>query len=112
LSGKVTIDGQPIDVGNIAFLASGDNSGLRPSGGTIVDGVYHVSEEMGANAGKYQVRISWQKKTGTKYKDHDSGEIYDKRNEGLPERYYSASSELSAEVPSPNNTYNFDLTSK
>jgi hypothetical protein len=71
LSGKVTVDGQPLDWGSISFLPpSGEQ---RVSGDLIKDGVYSVPEEKGANAGKYKVEIRWNKKTGRKVRDNDSG---------------------------------------
>jgi hypothetical protein len=109
LSGKVTVDGQPLDWGSISFIPpSGD---LRVSGDVIKDGSYSVPEEKGANAGKYKVEIRWNKKTGKKKRDPDSGEMYDERLEGLPPRYH-ANSELSADVPAQQNTFDFDLKSQ
>ena len=110
LSGKVTVDGQPLDVGKISFIPkSGDAQ--RVSGGQIADGMYTVTEEMGANAGAYRVEIRWDKKTGKKYRDNDSGEMYDERKEGLPPRYHEQS-ELTAEVSATQTTFNFDLKSQ
>jgi hypothetical protein len=114
LSGKVTVDGEPVDEGNIAFTDPSGGTGLRESGGEIKDGRFSVSEEKGPTAGKYRVRINWLKKTGKKYRAPEtSDEVwYDQRKEALPERFRGPKSELSAEVPSPNNTYNFDLKLK
>lgn len=110
LSGTVTVDGQPMDVGRISFLPkSGDSQ--RVSGGPILDGKYSVTEEMGPNAGPHRVEIRWDKKTGGKYKDRDSGEIYDRRKEGLPSRYH-AESELTAEVSETQTEFDFDLKSQ
>lgn len=109
LSGKVTVDGQPLDSGNISFIPkSGDRQ--RVSGGPIVDGTYSVLEESGANAGSYRVEIRWQKATGKKYKDPDSGEMFDVRKEGLPARYHSKS-ELTADVSDDKTTFDFELKS-
>ena len=109
LSGKVTVDGQPLDWGSISFLPA--SSEQRVSGDLIQDGSYSVSEEKGANAGKYKVEIRWNKKTGNKRRDPDSGEMYDERKEGLPPRYH-ANSELAAEVSAKETTFDFDLKSK
>jgi hypothetical protein len=108
LSGKVTIDGQPLDWGSISFIPpSGEQ---RVSGDLIKDGAYSVPEEKGANSGKYKVEIRWNRKTGRKVRDNDSGEMYDERKEGLPPRYH-ANSELSAEVSARQSTFDFDLKS-
>ncbi len=109
LSGKVTIDGQPIDFGSISFLPT-EGGGERVSGGLIENGAYTVIEEQGANAGKHRVEIRWRKMTGKKVRDPDSGEMYDQRQEGLPARYHSAS-ELTADVGPKQTTFDFHLKS-
>jgi hypothetical protein len=106
LSGKVAYGGQPVDQGTISFLPAGE--GQRVSGGPITDGAYAVPEELGANAGTYRVEVRWHKKTGKMYKDRDSGEMYDVRKEGLPDKYH-AKSELTAEVSAGRTTFDFDL---
>ena len=109
LSGKVTVDGQPLDGGTISFIPQ--NSDQRLSGGPILDGAYAVTEEMGANSGPYKVEIHWHKKTGKKYRDADSGDMYDERKEGLPPRYHSQS-ELTAQVSADKTTFDFDVKSE
>jgi hypothetical protein len=106
ITGKVTVDGQPVDIGTISFLPT--NSERRVSGGPIQDGVYSVTEEMGPNAGAHRIEIHWHKKTGAKYRDNDSGEMYDTRKEGLPAKFHSQS-ELTAEVSPEKTTFDFDL---
>jgi hypothetical protein len=108
LSGEVTFDGQPIDVGSISFLPEGAG---RPSGGVITDGKYDVPEEKGANAGKYRVEIHWLKRTGRQLRDPESGEMYDERREALPERFH-AKTELTVEVPLPEDRHDFNLKSR
>jgi hypothetical protein len=107
LSGKVTWDGQPIDLGSIAFLPTA-GAEQRVSGGEIVDGAYAIPEARGANAGKYRIEIRWQKKTGRQVKEAWSGEMVDERVEGLPDKYH-ASSELTAEVSGAQTTFDFHL---
>src|SRR5258708_4462511 len=53
LSGKVTVDGQPMQMGVVSFIPQ-DASG-RVSGGPVKDGTYSVPEAKGPTAGKYQV---------------------------------------------------------
>jgi hypothetical protein len=108
LAGEVTFEGQPIDVGAISFIPEEDKG--RASGGVITDGKYDVPEEMGVNAGKYRVEIRWLKRTGKKLKDAESGEMYDERREALPEKFH-VNSELTAEVPLPENRQDFNLKS-
>ena len=112
LSGKVTIDGEIVDEGSIAFtpLSGGD---LRAAGGEIVNGTFSVPEEKGPNAGTYRVSISWLKKTGEKFRAPDTAPednvFYDERKEAAPERVRGPESELTVEVPSSDGTYDFDL---
>lgn len=106
LSGRVTYDGQPIDVGSISFLPQ--SASQRVSGGSIENGTYSVPEARGANAGTHRIEIRWQKLTGKKVHDPRAGELVDERAEGLPPKFHT-DSELTAEVPSPSNTYDFDL---
>jgi hypothetical protein len=106
LAGEVTFEGQPIDLGSITFIPEGDKG--RTSGGVITDGKYTVPEENGANAGTYRVQISWLKKTGRQLKDPESGEMYDERREALPDKLHK-SSEMTVEVPLPDNRHDFQL---
>jgi hypothetical protein len=109
LSGKVTVDGQPMEFGVISFLPQGE--GGRVSGGPIKSGTYSVPEAMGATAGKYRVEIRWNKPTGRRVRDPYGEEIMDEYKEGLPEKYHK-NSELSAEVSAKQTTFDFDLKSK
>jgi hypothetical protein len=107
LAGEVTFDGQTVDVGSISFIPEGKG---RPSGGVITDGKYAVPEEKGATAGTYRVQISWLKKTGRQLRDPESGEMYDERREALPDKLHT-NSELTVEVPLPENRHDFKLKS-
>ena len=108
LTGDVTFDGQPVDVGSISFLPEGGSG--RASGGVITDGKYAVPEEKGATAGTYRVEIHWLKKTGRQLKDPESGEMYDERREAIPDKVLS-DAELTVEVPMPENRRDFNLKS-
>ena len=108
LTGQVTFDGQPVDVGSISFIPEGGSG--RASGGVITDGKYDVPEEKGVTAGAYRVEISWLKRTGKKLRDPESGEMYDERREALPDKL-RANSELTVEVPLPENRHDFNLKS-
>jgi hypothetical protein len=108
LAGEVTFEGQPIDLGSISFIPAGDKG--RTSGGVITDGKYAVPEEKGANAGTYRVEIHWLKRTGKQLRDPESGEMYDERREALPDNLHT-NSELTVEVPLPENRHDFKLKS-
>jgi hypothetical protein len=108
LEGEVTFEGQPIDLGSISFIPTGDKG--RASGGTITDGKYAIPEENGVHAGTYRVEIHWLKRTGRKLKDVESGEMYDERREALPASVQQ-NSESTVEVPLSENRHDFKLKS-
>lgn len=109
LTGKVTWDGEPLDLGTISFLPADGKQ--RVSGGQIENGQYSVSETEGANAGKYRVEIRWAKKTGKQRFDSDLQMKVDERTEGLPKKF-NAQSTLSAEVSATQTKFDFELRSK
>jgi hypothetical protein len=110
ISGKVTADGQLIQMGVIAFVPE-DKTG-RVSGGPIKEGAYAVDEPMGPTAGKYRVQIHWNKPTGKKIKNPmDPDNLIDQMMEGLPDKYH-AKSELTADVSAQQTTFDFDLKAK
>jgi len=109
LSGKVTFDGEPIDVGSISFLPP-DGGDQRVSGGYILNGEYSVPEAQGANAGKHRVEIRWQKLTGKKTRDRASEELTEQRAEGLSPKYHKDSI-LTADVSPTQTRFDFDLKS-
>ncbi len=109
LSGKVTYEGQPIDMGSISFLPQGGDQ--RVSGGYIMGGEYSVPEAQGANAGKHRIEIRWQKLTGKKIRDPHSEDVTEQRAEGLPAKYHR-DSELTADVSAKQTTFDFDLKAK
>lgn len=106
LSGKVSYDGERVDMGSISFIPlSGDQ---RVSGGPIIDGTYSVPEAQGANAGKYRIEIHWQKRTGKKTRVPYTNFVDEERAEGLPAKYHKDSA-LTAEVGENQTTFDFDL---
>jgi hypothetical protein len=109
LSGKVTVDGEPMKAGLISFVPQ-DKSG-RIAGSPITDGAYSIPEEKGATAGNYRVEIRWNKPTGRRVKDAHGEEIMDEMIEGLPDKYHK-NSELTAEVSAQKTTFDFELQSK
>lgn len=111
LAGKVSFNGEPVDLGSISFIPLDSNQ--RLSGGTITDGAYSVPEPHGANAGKYRIEIRWQKKTGKKVRlpvDDKTFVEDDVRAEGLPPEF-NTDSQLTAEVSPSQTHFDFDLKS-
>ena len=111
LAGKVTFDGEPVDLGSISFLPSAEGGKQRVSGGQIEDGKFSVPEEQGANAGKYRVEIHWAKKTGKQHYDSELQMNVDDRKEALPRKFHSESI-LTADVSADKTSFDFELSSK
>jgi len=76
-----------------------------------LSGKVTVEEEMGATAGKYKVKINWNKSTGKKVKDAWGEEIMDETKEGLPAKYH-ADTALTADVSAKQTTFDFDTKTK
>jgi hypothetical protein len=108
VTGKVSVDDQPMEHGLIRFLPAEKGN---PSGGPITNGTYSVPEETGPNSGKYRVEINWNKPTGRRVKDAYGDEIMDEYKEGLPAKYHK-SSELTAEISPKQIKFDFELKSK
>lgn len=111
LSGKVSFNREPVDLGSISFIPL--ESRQRVSGGTITNGAYSVPEAHGANAGKHRVEVRWQKKTGKKVRlpsGNDTVFEDDVRTEGLPAEFHT-DSQLTAEVSQSQTHFDFDLKS-
>lgn len=113
ISGTVTLDGQPIDGGNIQIcpLSAAQNSA---SGAMIRAGRYAIRRESGLTPGKYRVRVFWAEKI-------DASKIPDPSVSGprppieikelIPARYNTAS-ELTIDVQENGpNTFDFALSS-
>ena len=113
LSGSATYNGEPIDLGSIALIpAGGGGAGSqRASGGVIQNGMYDIPPEKGPNAGKYRIEVHWLKKTGRELIDPMSGDKYDERKEALPPQFH-ARSDLTIEIPAPENRHDLNLTGK
>ena len=108
LSGKVTLDGAPLDGGTISFIPQSKGN---PAGGPIAKGEYSVAPDNGANAGSYRVEVRWLRPTGEKYKDDDTGQMIDVVKEAIPPKY-NESSELKAEISAEKKSFDFELNSK
>jgi hypothetical protein len=105
VEGKVSYGGEPIDVGSIAFIPTGE-TGIK-SGGLIEKGTYKIDPKTGPAPGKHRVEISWKKSTGKKSKN-EYGEEIERRQEGLPEKYH-AQSTLTADIKPGKNVIDFPL---
>ncbi|MGY8768910.1 MAG: hypothetical protein ACKVH8_10855 [Pirellulales bacterium] len=106
ITGKVTFDGQPIEVGSIMFEPV-DGKGTT-EGGTIENGTYTVS----VTSGSKKVRITSPKVVGQrKMYDTPDSEMIDITKELLPV-HYNKKSNLTVTITEEDLEKNFDLTSK
>ncbi|WP_143393293.1 hypothetical protein [Fimbriiglobus ruber] len=109
LEGTVTLDGQPVDGGTIAFTpAGGQKSNLA---GRIANGKYVIENAGTLAPGTYKVEINWPKKTGNMIPNkNDPGTQVDEVKQAIPMEY-NTQSKLTAELKSGVNTNNFELKS-
>lgn len=112
VSGKVTLDGVPVESGAISFAPTGETQGLT-AGGTITGGEYKLDAERGPIIGTHKVRINAGKKTGRQVQAAMSapGTMTDEVVEAVPARFNSQTT-LTREVKSGENKLDFELTSK
>jgi len=112
VSGRVTVDGQPIEQGSIGFFPSGSASGMT-SGGPIQNGQFSIPLQTGPIVGPNRVQIHAARKTGRQVPAAlgQPGQMEEEQVEAIPPRYNSAST-LQCEITSGSNQQNFELTSK
>lgn len=96
LEGTVTLDGQPLAEGQIAFVPQSGTGGPT-AGGKIRQGRFSIAAKEGVLAGSFRVEITASRKTG-KQATTETGEKFDQVEQYLPARY-NRQSELTAEVP-------------
>ena len=105
VSGKVTLDGQPVETGSISFLPTDGTQGPMAAG-QISKGQYSIAAKVGPVVGKYSVQIEAFRDTG-------------KKNEGgspisepmIPPQYNSQTT-LKVEIKKGANTHDFTLQSQ
>lgn len=110
VSGKVTIDGQPMPAGSIQFDPTASTASVTAIG-EIVDGKYTIDRAQGPVPGHYRVQISAQ--THAKIAPtEEPGGMPQRVKETIPARY-NAKSELEKDVKAEGpNEFDFDLKSK
>jgi hypothetical protein len=105
-SGRVTLNGQPVEAGSISFLpAAGDGPA---SAAAIENGEYALPPERPLRSGTYRVEVNWLKPTGKKIPSADPGIMTDERQEVIPTKY-NTQSKLTVEITSGANVHNFEL---
>lgn len=111
VSGKVTLDGQPLATGYVTFVPKGDGPS---AGGEIQDGQYSIAAADGPSAGNYKVEIRSMAPTGRKVPNYDGapGETVDETYDTVPANY-NVRSELNVEIRSGSaDTHDFALLGK
>ncbi len=111
MDGYVTLDGLPIESGNIVFQPMTARVGGASAGADIVYGQFTIPPDFRIKSGKFRVEIIAVKKTGRRIKDM-IGDTIDELQNLIPNRY-NKQSELTAEITSSGpNHFEFALTSK
>jgi hypothetical protein len=116
VTGKVTVNGELLKEGQLAFVPL--DSGLGPSAGAgIINGEYKIDAAKGPLAGEYRVEINAFRKTGKKTWDGMGDEqgpagkknFVEEVEAFIPPKYNTAS-ELRATIKAGEvNVYDFDL---
>lgn len=113
VSGIVNLDTAEIKQGSITFVPIDGTNG--PSAGSeIVDGAYSIPKEKGLAQGKYRVEVRALKKTGKRVEvgsPSPPGTMMDEVVEAVAPRFNTAST-LEAEIPSTQESLDFDVSSK
>ena len=110
VSGRVTLDGQPLSTGAVTLIPTGDGPAV---GGTIEGGTFAVDRSEGPGPGTYKVEIISVQPTGKTITSPDdpTAKIDEVRNV-IPVRY-NVETRLEAEVkPDGENAFQFELSSR
>jgi hypothetical protein len=101
VAGTVTLDGQSLADGTIAFTPAGtsDEEGMSGGGGEIKNGKFAIARDVGLLPGNYNVAIFASEKTGerTKPAQVGAGKPTELAKQLIPAKYNSKS-ELKAEI--------------
>lgn len=103
VTGKVTLDGQPVPEGTITFWPTEGTTGPMASG-MITAGQYSISASEGGPVwGKHLVKIEWYRDSGKK--DAGGAPIME---QAIPPQY-GANSTTTVEIQSGANEHNFEM---
>lgn len=107
VSGKVTLAGEPLAHGTIAFEPAGQGTS---AGATIANGTYAIAADQGLPPGKYTVRIS--SPTGGVATPEAPGESTQLATEQIPADYNSNSTLKVEVLKEGNNAFDFFILNK
>jgi hypothetical protein len=115
IAGRVTLDGEPLDLGNIQFMAADPAAGPITGGGaTITGGRYEIGREKGLIPGSYRVMIFASDAPGAAAGPGGTPAV---QTDGLAKarvhERYNTKSDLKVEViKGGENAFNFDMKSR
>ncbi len=111
IEGTVTLDGQPLEKGQVTF-APQMGTGGPTAGADIVGGKFAIPASSGPFAGKFRVEITASRLSGKKVADRFTGKPVDSYEQFIPHRY-NRGSQLEADVKADAaNRFEFALNSK
>ena len=113
VSGKVTLDGAPLEAGSITFVPI-EGTSSPSAGATLEKGAYTISTAQGPMPGAFRVEIKSPKKTGKKAlagSPAPPNTWIEETIEAVP-AMYNKESKLRAEVKAGTNTLDFELKSR
>jgi hypothetical protein len=112
LSGKVTLDGKPVELGTILLTPIEGAKGVV-TGGSIENGRYQLVGKAAAAVGRNRVEVRAMRKTGRMVPKPftQSGETIEEQVEAVPARFNSES-KLSVDVKPGDNTADFEVSSR
>jgi hypothetical protein len=112
VEGSVTLDGQPVDGGTIAFVPEDyKEGGVEHSiaKADIKNGKYSLDATNGPIPGKYRVDISWKKKTGKQVPDPDTGKQIDEVTQVIPKSFNQNSPKV--DIKASGNKFDYAIVS-
>ena len=108
VSGKVRLDGSPLDDATVTFVPAAGGQ-RQAAWATVKGGQYAIAAKDGLGTGQFRVEIRALRATGEKANPNEPTMI--PAREVLPSKY-NTKSELTVEIKPGQNTANFDLKSK
>ena len=110
VEGTVTLDGQPLEGGEIVFRPI-DNTEGPSAGSDIADGRFAIASQDVPFVGEYRVEIRAWRPTGRRL-DPDSGEMVTFSEQFLPPRYNERSELRETVAPDGPNSFTFEIETR
>lgn len=81
IKGTITLDGNPLLLGNLTFVPIIPETNKKASA-AVINGTYSIENYEGFNTGTYWVEINWAKATGKKVPSADPGILMEQTIQG------------------------------